>query len=114
MSEHQSAPGPVVAPSPAEGGTHHDHPSELEYIKIAGILALITGAEVAVYYIKSLKGVLVPILLVMSLIKFSMVVLWFMHLRFDSRLFRRLFVTGVVLAVFVYTAVLTTFHVWTR
>jgi cytochrome c oxidase subunit 4 len=43
-----------------------------------------------------------------------MVVLWFMHLRFDSRLFRRLFVTGIVLALFVYTIVLTTFHVWTR
>jgi hypothetical protein len=37
-----------------------------------------------------------------------------MHLRFDSRLFRRLFVTGLGLAMFVFTIVLTTFHVWTR
>jgi hypothetical protein len=41
-------------------------------------------------------------------------VLWFMHLRFDSRMFRRLFTTGIVLALIVYTIVLTTFHVWTR
>jgi cytochrome c oxidase subunit 4 len=108
------APGPVVNPTPAEGGAHAGHPSELEYIKVAALLALITGAEVAIYYVKSLKSILVPALLVFSAVKFSIVVLWFMHLRFDSRLFRRLFVTGVVLAMFVFTIVLTTFHVWTR
>jgi cytochrome c oxidase subunit 4 len=107
-------PGPVVKTTPEEGGTTHDHPSEVEYVKVAAILAMITGAEVAIYYVKAMKDVLVPFLLVFSLIKFGMVVLWFMHLRFDSRLFRRLFVAGVGLALFVYTAVLTSFHVWTR
>ena len=108
------APGPVVTPTPAQGGTSHAHPSELEYVKIAALLASITGAEVAIYYVKALKGILVPALIVFSAVKFSVVVLWFMHLRFDSRLFRRLFVTGVCLALFVFSAVLTTFHVWTR
>ena len=107
-------PGPVVKTAPEEGGTHHDHPSELEYVKVALILAFITGAEVAVYYVESLGSLLVYILVVLSLAKFSLVVLWFMHLRFDSRLFRRLFVTGIILALFVYTIVLTTFHVWSR
>src|ERR671927_404260 len=107
-------PGPVVKTSPEEGGTQHEHPSELEYIKIAVVLALITGAEVAVYYVESLGSLLVYILVVLSVAKFSLVVLWFMHLRFDSRLFRRPFVTGIILALFVYTIVLTTFHVWTR
>jgi cytochrome c oxidase subunit 4 len=50
----------------------------------------------------------------MSIIKFAIVVLYFMHLKFDSRLFRRLFVAGLCLAVFCFGAVLTTFHVWTR
>ena len=113
-AEQTGEPGPVVKTAPEEGGTHHDHPSELEYIKIAAVLALITGAEVAVYYVKSLGSLLVYILVLLSVAKFSLVVLWFMHLRFDSRLFRRLFVTGIVLALFVYTIVLTTFHVWTR
>ena len=36
-------PGPVVKTTPEEGGTHHDHPSEKEYIKIAVILAVITA-----------------------------------------------------------------------
>ncbi|MGI9032292.1 MAG: cytochrome C oxidase subunit IV family protein [Acidimicrobiales bacterium] len=92
----------------------HAHPSEGQYIGVALVLALITGTEVAVYYVSAVKDALVPILLVLSVVKFSMVVLWFMHLRFDSRIFRRLFVIGLALAVFVYTVVLTTFHVWTR
>jgi cytochrome c oxidase subunit 4 len=114
-AEAQSGePGPVVKTAPEEGGTHHDHPSEWEYIKVALVLAAITLAEVLIYYVESLGDLLIYILILLSLVKFSMVVLWFMHLRFDSRLFRRLFVTGMVLALFVYTIVLTTFHVFTR
>jgi cytochrome c oxidase subunit 4 len=92
----------------------HAHPNELTYIKVALILAGVTAIEVAVYYLEALKDLLVPILLALSLIKFTLVVAVFMHLRFDSRIFRRLFVTGVILAMFVYLIVLTTFHVWTR
>lgn len=107
-------PGPVVKTGPAEGGTKHDHPSDKQYVMVALVLAAITLAEVLVYYVESLEGLLVPILAVMSILKFALVVLWFMHLRFDSRLFRRLFFTGVALALFCYIAVLSTFHVWTR
>ncbi len=122
MATHESTshapttgePGPVVKAGPEEGGTKHDHPSDWEYVKVALVLAAITLAEVLVYYVESLEGLLVPILAVMSIAKFAIVVLWFMHLRFDSRLFRRLFVTGIALAVFVYTVVLLTFHVFTR
>ena len=92
----------------------HGHPDELAYIKVALVLAVVTAIEVAIYYVPALEGALVPILLLLSLIKFVLVVLWFMHLRFDSRIFRRLFVTGVILAFFCYLIVLTTFHVWTR
>jgi cytochrome c oxidase subunit 4 len=47
-------------------------------------------------------------LLVMMVIKFVLVGLWFMHLRFDSKLFRRLFLVGIVLALGVYTAAMAT------
>ena len=107
-------PGPVTKTTPEEGGTKHEHPSELEYIKVAIVLAVITLAEVLVYYVESLEGLLVPILIVMSVLKFLLVVLWFMHLRFDSLLFRRLFATGIALALFCYIVTLSTFHVWTR
>jgi len=40
------------------------------------------------------------------------VALYFMHLRFDSKLFRRLFVTGIILAIAVYLVALSSLHVW--
>ncbi len=112
------AGGPVVETTPEHGGTahasKHEHPSDLQYVYVAIFLAAVTAAEVGVYYVEALEGLLVPILVVMALVKFCVVVLWFMHLRFDSRLFRRLFVAGFVLAAFCYIIVLSTFHVWTR
>ena len=93
----------------------HDHPTDRQYVAVAMVLAAITAGEVGVYYIKSLPNpLMIGLLCAMAFTKFTLVALWFMHLRFDSRLFRRLFVTGVILALFVYTIVLTTFHVWTR
>jgi len=41
-------------------------------------------------------------------IKFATVALWFMHLRFDSLLFRRFFLTGILLAAGVYIAIMMT------
>jgi len=106
--------GPVVETGPDEGGTHHDHPGEGKYIKIALILAVITAVEVAFSYWEAVEGILAPSLIFMSIIKFVMVVAYFMHLRFDSRLFRRLFVAGLALAIFCFGVLLSTFHVWTR
>ncbi len=106
--------GPVVEVSHEEGGTHHDHPGEGKYIKIALLLAAITAVEVVFSYWEAVEGVLAPSLIAMSVVKFAIVALYFMHLKFDSRLFRRLFVAGIVLAIFCFTIVLTTFHVWTR
>ena len=46
--------------------------------------------------------------------KFFVVVMYFMHLKFDHPWFRRLFVTGLVLPVFCYIAYLSTLHVLHR
>ncbi len=115
LQEAASAGAAASAHEETVTGTGHAHPTDRSYVGIALILALITAAEVATYYLEDeLGSVLVPVLLVMMVVKFAMVAGWFMHLRFDSRLFRRLFVAGMVLAIFCYGAVLTTFHVWTR
>jgi cytochrome c oxidase subunit IV len=91
------------------------HPGPQEYVKVAVFLALATAAEVGLYYVTSLPHpVYVSMLMVFMVFKFSLVVLWFMHLRFDSRIFRRLFVTGVILAFTVYMVVLFTFRVFIR
>jgi cytochrome c oxidase subunit 4 len=116
MTEHSG--GPVVETPPEHGGAPHaaahEHPSDLQYVYIALFLAMVTAAEVAVYYVKSLAGLLVYILVTMAVVKFSVVVMFFMHLRFDSKLFRRFFITGIVLALFCYVIVLSTFHIWHR
>jgi cytochrome c oxidase subunit 4 len=92
-------------------GEGHAHPSDRSYVGIALILAAITAAEVASFYVEETLGAwLVPALLVMMVVKFAMVAGWFMHLRFDSNLFTRLFVSGIVLAVGVYIATLAMFE----
>ena len=77
----------------------HPHPEPREYVQIAIILAVITSVEVVIYYIPALRGVLVPILLILSILKFALVAMWFMLLRFYSRLFAVLFVTGILITV---------------
>lgn len=115
--ETQSSDAPITdsegyPPEPG-AGSGHAHPNEVLYIKIAAVLFFITAAEVAVYYVESLEGMtLVAILLVMSVVKFALVAMFFMHLRFDSPIFRRLFIAGILLAIGVYMIVLTTLHVW--
>lgn len=87
----------------------HAHPGPGEYIKIAIVLAIVTAVEVAAYYVTGLSdAVLITLLMVMMVIKFALVGLWFMHLRFDSKLFRRLFVGGIILALGVYTIAMVT------
>src|SRR3954471_20170244 len=100
----------AAAPTAHEETVHgagHAHPGDLEYVKVAIFLAVITGAEVAMSYIDVSNAIYIPVLMVMMIVKFSVVALWFMHLGFDSRMFRRLFVAGIVLAALVYMAFLT-------
>ena len=94
---------------PREEEELHDHPSPKKYVWVAIILAIITALEVAIYYIPGIDAFLVPGLIVFALLKFVMVAMYFMHLKFDSKLFRRFFITGIVLAFFVFTVVLVTF-----
>ena len=96
-----------TAPGSAEDLEHH--PGPRAYVGVAVVLAIITALEVAIYYVPALESWLVPLLLAFSAIKFWLVIMWFMHLRFDSRIFKRLFITGLVLAGAVFTVVLLTF-----
>jgi cytochrome c oxidase subunit 4 len=85
------------------------HPGPRQYVVVAVILAIATAIEVGLYYLDLPHSLLATLLLFFAVIKFSLVALWFMHLRFDSGIFRRLFVTGIILATAVYLVVLTIF-----
>lgn len=84
------------------------HPTAAQYVLIGVVLAVVTAAEVTVYYLEALQGALLGILLVLSATKFALVALWFMHLRFDSRVFSTLFVGGLALAGALFVVVLAT------
>ena len=87
----------------------HEHGmSDAGYIKIALILAAITALEVSTYYV-DFGPLFMPSLMIMMVVKFVMVVSYFMHLKFDSKIFSVLFYTGLGLALFVYFVALATF-----
>jgi len=122
-------PGGVTAPAPATEGPglhqvqppphlaedeHGPHPTDAQYIRIAVFLAVVTAVEVALYYLKLQRTASNSLLLVFALVKGSFVALYFMHLKFDNRLLRRLFLAGFILAVSVYMAYLVTLGVFVK
>jgi cytochrome c oxidase subunit 4 len=94
-------------PDSAEGQAHvphdeveHAHPTWSTYWKVALILTLITVGEVWAYYVPSFvasRG-FVPTLLTLSALKFLIVVMFYMHLKYDHRLFRVLFTGPLLIA----------------
>jgi cytochrome c oxidase subunit 4 len=101
-------------PAAARTRSHRRHPSPREYVRIAVVLAAITVAEVVIYYIDWIheNDLLIPLLFLFSAIKFSLVVMWFMHLRFDSRTYARFFVMGLAGAVTLFLVMLMIFQVF--
>ena len=88
------------------GGHHPAHPTPLTYLKIAAILAVVTAVEVAIFYVESLSSLLLPMFLVLSAVKFMLVAMFYMHLRFESSLFSWFFVGGLLLAAAILLALM--------
>jgi len=88
----------------------HDgsHASAGFYWMIGGILAVLTAVEVALFYVKPPGEQ--PLLLILSAVKFILVIGYFMHLKFDSMIFTGVFVAGLVLAVFMVGALVVLYH----
>lgn len=83
---------------------HTEHPDNSQYIAVGIILAVFTAIEVAISYAGVPGNIALPALIVLTVLKFTLVVLWFMHLRFDSGWFRRVFIFGLVAALVLYAA----------
>ena len=79
-------------------GHHRAHPTPLTYLKIAAILAVVTAVEVSIFYVEALSSLLLPMFLVLSALKFMLVAMFYMHLRFESSLFSWFFVGALLLA----------------
>lgn len=105
---------PVTGSGSDAAGHAEKQGSVALYIWIGAILAVLTFVEVAVYLIDAFEAVEVPILIVLSTAKLFLVVMYFMHLKMDHRALTWLFLSGVVLAVFMVSALVVLYHVLPR
>ena len=96
MSDHAS-----------DSAAAHEHASVRTYVRVALILTLVTALEVGVIYIRLLTPIIVPLLLAMSVAKFALVVMFFMHLRYDPRPLTVVFVGPLLLATGLALALMT-------
>jgi cytochrome c oxidase subunit 4 len=91
--------------------TEH-HPGARTYINIGIILFVLTVLEVAAVYIEVIYKT--PVLLLgtlfgLMIVKFTLVVMFFMHLKYDNRLFTWLFTAPLFVAVFIVLALMALF-----
>jgi cytochrome c oxidase subunit 4 len=96
--EHDTPHSDVAPAAHAHEETHH--PDWSVYWKVALILTLITIGEVWMYYVPAIVAsrAFVPGLLALSALKFAIVVMFYMHLKYDHKLFRALFTGPLLIA----------------
>jgi cytochrome c oxidase subunit 4 len=93
-----------------------------EYVRIGVILFVITAMEVGAYELahranapghEFFKSTLVPVLIVLSAIKFWLVAMFYMHLKWDGRLLKGIFSFSLLIAAVVIVAlmILAAYHV---
>lgn len=66
------------------------------YVGIFVVLVILTAIEVAVTYFPVPR---IPVLVPLAIAKAALVVLFYMHLRFDNRLFTFVFAIGIIMGV---------------
>lgn len=94
--------------APAHGGG--GHATLKTYINVAIVLAIITAIEVATLYVPGIpNGLLVASLLGMSIVKFILVVGFFMHLKYDAKVMRAMFIGPLILSILIILALMALF-----
>lgn len=107
-----STEAPETPADQAGAQPHGDgHPEARDYVQIFAILFVITALEVTASYVAMPTWLFVSALTGMAVAKFALVVGFYMHLKFDNRMFRRLFAFGIILAVTIFALVLALFLV---
>lgn len=87
------------APAHGHDAAHGDQHGKFHiFVQLAMILAVITGVEILAVYLPMAKWILTTILVVLSLVKFLLVIFIFMHLKWDKAFCTILFFIGLVLA----------------
>ena len=94
-------------PSTGEAKHEHEPASIRTYLIVAGILTVVTALEYGVIQVRRLAPVLVPLLITLSAGKFALVVLFFMHLRYEARAVALIFVGSLTIALGIAIALTT-------
>jgi cytochrome c oxidase subunit IV len=94
----------------------HAHPTPGTYAKIGLVLFILTALEVGLYEITfgesassfghAIQPFFIPVLLLLSAIKFALVAMYYMHLKNDSKLFSGVFVFPLIIAAVVILALI--------
>lgn len=92
--------------------TQEQHPTWQLYVKIGVILFITTAVEIAIVYVAALQSILVPLLLGLGIVKFVLVVAYYMHLKQDHKIFATMFIVGFVMAVAVMLAIMAMFDLF--
>jgi cytochrome c oxidase subunit 4 len=104
---HVAAPAHAHEAPAAHGG---GHATVKTYVNVAIILAVITAIEVATLYVPGIPNTLLVIsLILMSALKFVLVVGFFMHLRYDHNIMRSLFIGPLIIAICIILALMALF-----
>jgi len=92
----------------------HDHPTPGTYAKIGLVLFVLTALEVGLYEFTygdhagtlghEIQPFFIPLLLLLSAVKFALVAMYYMHLKNDSKLFSGVFVFPLAIAAIVILA----------
>ena len=99
-ADHSHSQTVIDAHGEAHAEEHH-HPDWGTYKWVALLLTVITVIEVWIYYIPAFVAsrLFIPSLLILSAVKFATVVMFYMHLKYDAKLFRALFVGPLTIAI---------------
>ena len=97
-----------------EAADAHEHTGPGTYVKIGLVLFVLTGLEVGAYELAHRGGtaeqvlgpIVVPVLLILSALKFALVAGYYMHLKNDHRVFTGLFISGLIIATVVIVALM--------
>jgi cytochrome c oxidase subunit 4 len=106
---HEEAGQRGLADPREKGHARHTHPSAKEYVRIGMILVVLTAIEVWISYSGLPHALMIALLFFFAFVKFALVVLWFMHLRFDDVRYSRFFIMGFVGACILFLVVLLLF-----
>jgi cytochrome c oxidase subunit IV len=105
----------MTAQAPAQEHAH-DHPTPGTYAKIGLVLFVLTALEVGLYEFTfgdhagtvghQIQPFFIPMLLLLSAVKFALVAMYYMHLKNDSKLFSGVFVFPLTIAAIVIVAMI--------